>query len=192
MKSIPFSAFCLLLSTFCFLPCFAQDETKVPMPQSMQEEMPVKKRPTFTVGGGVGFQFGTYNSVEATPMAGIYIKPWLLFQMNGQYSYLWRKNYYDSHIWGIGAALQPWIAKRVLLHAGYEFNQIYFKWLDGSKSQVLDLHFFVVGAGYKQYISKKFYFQALVLLNIPLNQATLNSYNYNYYPYFRVGVGIDL
>jgi len=176
---------------FSFFTCFTQTEP-TPKPQSLQDETSSNKRPTFTVGGGVGFQFGTYNSVELYPMGGIYIKPWLLAQINGQYAYLWRKGYYDSHIWGIGAALQPWIAKKVLLHAGYEFNQICFQWLDGSKQQVMNLHFAVIGVGYKQYLSKTVYCQALILLNIPLNQSTLNSYSYNYYPYFRIGVGVDL
>jgi hypothetical protein len=37
---------------------FAQE--KLPPPQSMQKETPVKQsRPKFTVGGGFGFQFGT-------------------------------------------------------------------------------------------------------------------------------------
>jgi hypothetical protein len=168
-------------------------QTDTPPPKSMQKQSPVKnKRPTFTVGGGIGFQFGSYNSVEVMPMGGVYIKPWLLALVNGQYSYMWRKNYYDSHIWGIGAALQPWIIKKILVHVGYEFNQMHFKWFDGSPKQIQDFHFAVLGVGYKQYMSQKLYFQALVLLNIPLNQTTLNSYSYNYYPYFRIGVGVDL
>jgi len=185
-----------LLSVFCFLlfsslNCFAQTET-APPPKSLQKETSAKtQRPTFTAGGGIGFQFGTYNSVEVMPMGGIYVKPWLVALVNGQYSYMWHRNY-NSHIWGIGVALEPWIVKRIVIHAGYEYNQMIFKWLDGSPKQIQDFHFAVVGAGYKQYLNKKIYFQGLILFNIPLNQPTIQNYSYSYYPYFRVVVGVDL
>jgi hypothetical protein len=186
-----------LISAFCFLfffslNCAAQTET-APPPKSLQKEMPTKKqRPTFTAGGGIGFQFGTYNSVEVMPMGGVYIKPWLVALVNAQYSYMWYRNHYNSHIWGIGVALEPWIVKRIVIHAGYEYNQMIFKWLDGSPKQIQDFHFAVVGAGYKQYLSKNIYFQGLILFNIPLNQPTIQNYAYSYYPYFRVVVGVDL
>jgi hypothetical protein len=159
----------------------------------MQQAPPGKKqRPTFTVGGGFGFQFGFYNSVEVLPMGGVYIKPWLVAMINGQYSYMWSKSLYHSHIWGIGAALEPWIIKRIVVHAGYEYNQMIFNWLDGSPKVIQDFHFAVPGVGYKQYINKQIYFQGLILFNIPLNQPTIQNYSYSYYPYFRVVVGVDL
>jgi hypothetical protein len=185
--------FSLLLSPFFFLPCFAQNNIPPP-PQSMQKETPAKKnRPTFVAGGGFGVQFGNFGSaVSVSPQTGVYLKPWLLVLANGQYTYLWRRNFYDSHIWGLGVALQPCIIKRIVVHAGYEFEQNNFKWLDGSPRQVYNFHFAVVGGGYKQYIAPRVFFQALVLFNIPLNQPTINNYTNNYYPFFRINVGVDL
>jgi hypothetical protein len=186
-------AFCLLLSAFCILPCSAQTETDPPPPQSMRKESPVKKkRPTFVAGGGFGAQFGTVSAVGVSPQVGVYIKPWLLALVNGQYAYVWSKNFYESNNWGLGAALQPLIIKRIIIHVGYEFEQYNFRWLDGSPNQKFNFHNLVVGAGYKQYMSKNVFLQALILFNIPLNQPTISNYTFNYYPFFRIGVGVDL
>ena len=194
-----FSAFCFLPSAFLLsafllfssLPCSAQEEN-VPLPQSMQKESPVKKkRPMLTAGGGFGFQFGTFSAVNVAPQFGVYAKPWLLVVANGQYSYMWAKNYFNSHVWGLGVALEPIIIKKIVVHAGYEFSQIHFRWLDGSPKEVDNFHFIVLGGGYKHYISQRVYFQALILFNIPLNQSTIQNYYNNYYPFFRIGIGVD-
>jgi hypothetical protein len=188
--------FCFLLSAFYFLlfslSCFAQ-ESNLPLPQSMQKAPPTQKtRPKFTAGGGLGFQFGGYNEINVAPFVGVYATPWLVGLVNGQYSYMWSRLNFDSHVWGVGAALEPIIKKRIVLHAGYEFSQIKFRWLDGSPQQIANFHFLVVGGGYKQYISERIYFQALILFNIPLTQPSIQNYYYNYYPFFRIGVGVDI
>jgi hypothetical protein len=187
------SAFCFLLSVFLFfsIPCSGQETP--PLPQSMQKESPLKKgRPKFTVGGGFGFQFGAYNEINVAPFVGVYATPWLVVLVNGQYSYMWSRLYYNSHIWGVGAALQPIIIKKIIIHAGYEFEQVKFNWLDGSPPQIQDFHNFVVGAGYKQYLSDRVYFQGLILFNIPLNKPSIINYPYSYYPFFRINIGVDL
>jgi len=176
-----------------FLHCVAQNTNKLPLPASMQKkEIPTRKFPKISVGGSFGFQFGTYNTVELAPQVGLYVLPWMQIIANGQYAFQWSKNYYNSHVWGLGVALQPCIIKKILVHAGYDFNQIYFKWLDGSPTQVHNLHFFTVGGGYKQYISQKVYFYALVLINIQLNNPTIQNYSVNYFPSFKMGVSVDL
>jgi hypothetical protein len=151
-----------------------------------------KQRPTFTAGGGFGLQFGTFNAIDVAPFVGVYATPWLVVLANGQYSYMWNKMFFDSHVWGVGAALEPIIIKKIVIHAGYEFSQIKFRWLDGSPKQNYDFHFVVLGGGYKQYVSQRVFFQALILFNIPLNQPKINNYNYGYYPFFRIVVGIDI
>ena len=186
--------FFLLFSFLLFssLPCFGQAE-KLPPPQSMQNETPLKRKiPKFTVGGDFGFQLGTFNTVNVMPQVGVYATPWLLAVLSGEYSYMWRKNYYNSHVWGVGAALQPCIIKKIIIHVGYEFTQVHFKWLDGSPKQIQDFHYVVLGAGYKYYVTQNVYLQTLVLLNIPLNKPEINNFSYNYYPYFKFGVGVDL
>jgi len=166
---------------------------KIPPPQSMQKESPMKKkRPMFTVGGSMGFQFGAYNAINVAPQGGVYATPWLVALVNGQYSYLWHKDLFTSHIWGLGAALQPIILKKIVVHVGYEFTQYNFKWLDGSPKQTDNFHFLVLGGGYKQYVSKRVYFQALILFNIPLIEPSVPNYKHNYYPFFRIGVGVDI
>jgi hypothetical protein len=193
-KKPPFSLSPFLLFSFLLfsLPCFAQDPN-LPLPQSMQKESPVqKKRPMFTAGGSFGLQFGTFSTVNVEPFVGVYATPWLVALINGQYSYMWYKNSFDSHVWGIGAALEPIIIKKIVLHAGYEFSQMKFRWLDGSPPQKDSFHFIVVGGGYKQYMTQRVYFQALILFNIPLNQSTIQNYYNNYYPFFRIGVGVDI
>ncbi|MCL2246176.1 MAG: hypothetical protein FWC10_03580 [Lentimicrobiaceae bacterium] len=191
LTSYSFLLFCFLL--FATLPSIAQTE-KPPLPKSMQTEAPgVKKKPKFTTGGGFGFQFGAYfNTIEVSPQVGVYATPWLHVVANAQYSYMWRRSYYNSHVWGLGIALEPIIIKKIVTHVGYEFSQLHFKWLDGSPKQVENFHYVVLGGGYKQYISQRIYFQALILFNIPLNQPTIQNYYYNYYPFFRVGIGVDL
>ncbi|MCL2435850.1 MAG: hypothetical protein FWD09_06920, partial [Lentimicrobiaceae bacterium] len=86
----------------------------------------------------------------------------------------------------------PIIIKKIVVHVGYEFEQYHFKWLDGSPKRVQDFHFAVLGGGYKHYMAPRVFFQALILFNIPLNQSTINNYTYGYYPFFRIGVGVDL
>ena len=158
----------------------------------MQKESPVqKKRPKLTAGGGFGFQFGYSNEVSVSPFVGIYATPWLVGLVNGQYSYMWSRFNYNAHVWRIGAALQPIIIKRIVIHAGYEFEQVKFKWLDGSPSIVQDFHNIVVGIGYKQYMSDRIYFQGLILMNIPLNKHAVSNFTYNYYPFFRINIGVD-
>ena len=185
---ISFLLFSLLL--FSFLPCSAQ-ESNLPLPQSMQKELPVqKKRPMLTAGGGFGFQFGYSNEVNIAPFFGVYATPWLVALVNGQYSFMWSRFNYNAHIWSVGAALQPIIIKKIVIHAGYEFEQVKFKWWDGLKL-MQNFHKVVVGAGYKQYMSEKIYFQGFILFNIPLNQHSIQNFNYNYYPFFRINIGVD-
>jgi len=186
---ISFLLFTLLL--FSILIGSAQ-ESNLPLPQSMQKETPVqKKRPMMTAGGGFGFQFGFYNEVNVAPFVGIYATPWLVALVNGKYSFMWSRFNYNSHIWGVGAALQPIIIKKIVIHVGYDFEQVRFQWLDGSQPLVQDFHNIVMGAGYKQYLSNKVYFQGLILFNIPLNQHSIQNFNYNYYPFFRINIGVD-
>ena len=185
----PLILFFLLL--FSFLPCSAQ-ESNLPLPQSMQKELPVqKKRPMLTAGGGFGFQFGFYNEIKVAPFFGVYATPWLVALVNGQYSFMWSRFNYNAHIWSVGAALEPIIIKKIVIHAGYEFEQVRFTWLDGSSTKEQNFHNVVVGAGYKQYMSEKIYFQGLILFNIPLNQHSIQNFNYNYYPFFRINIGVD-
>jgi hypothetical protein len=75
---------------------------------------------------------------------------------------------------------------------GYDFEQYRFNWRDGSPIQVSNFHYLTLGGGYKHYMSNKVFFQALILFNIPLNQPTINNYTHSYYPFFRIGVGVDL
>jgi hypothetical protein len=195
MKSSPKNHLLLYLILFLilnsqFLTLHSQND--VPPPLSMQKESPVqKKRPMFTVGGGLGLQFGTFNVVDVAPQGGVYATPWLVALATGHYSFMWSR-YYNSHVWGVGAALEPIIKKKIVIHAGYEFSQIKFRWLDGSPPQMENFHFLVVGGGYKQYITKRVYFQALILFNIPLTKPSIQNYDYNYYPFFRIGVGVDI
>jgi hypothetical protein len=157
----------------------------------MQKESPVrKKRPMMTAGGGFGFQFGYSNEVNIAPFFGVYATPWLVALVNGQYSFMWSRFNYNAHIWSVGAALQPIIIKKIVIHAGYEFEQVKFKWWDGLKL-MQNFHKVVVGAGYKQYMSEKIYFQGFILFNIPLNQHSIQNFNYNYYPFFRINIGVD-
>ena len=187
---LPFCFSALLL--FCFSALHAQTE-KVPPPKSLQQNVKTeKKRPVFTVGSGLGAQFGANSAVEISPFAGIYATKWLVFSVNGEYAFMWNKNYFNAHIWGIGVAAQPCIIDRILLHAGYKFNQIQFKWFDGSPTIKENFNYIVLGAGYKQYLAQKIYIQGLVLMDIPIDQPTINNYSGNFYPYFKVSLGIDL
>jgi len=192
LKSLNFKSLNFIL-LFCFLLSASAQTEKVPPPKSLQQSVKTeKKRPTFTVGSGLGAQFGANSAVEISPFAGIYATKWLVFSVNGEYAFMWNKNFYQAHIWGIGVAAQPCIIDRILLHAGYKFNQIQFKWLDTSPTIKENFNYIVLGAGYKQYLAQKIYIQGLVLMDIPIDQPTINNYSGNFYPYFKVSVGIDL
>ncbi|MDR0207064.1 MAG: hypothetical protein LBI45_07415 [Bacteroidales bacterium] len=184
--------FFLLFFFFAFFHCNAQTE-KIPLPKSLQQNIKTeKKRPVFTVGSGIGAQFGATSAVEISPFAGIYATKWLVFLVNGEYAFMWNKNYFNAHIWGIGVAVQPCIIDRILLHAGYKFNQIQIKWLDIYPREKENFNYVVLGGGYKQYLAQKIYIQGLVLIDIPINPPTINNYSHSFYPYFKVSVGIDL
>ena len=196
LKIKPFSAFLL----FCFLlfvtlPCNGQTE-KPPPPKSMQKNVSGgKKQPKFTTGGGFGFQFGSFGSVvEVAPQVGMYATPWLHVVANAQYSFMWSRSAsaYNSHVWGLGLALEPIIIKKIVTHVGYEFSQIHFRWLDGSPKLVESFHFVVLGGGYKHYIAQRVYFQALILFNISLNKSSILNNSNSYLPFFRIGIGVDL
>jgi hypothetical protein len=184
----------LLFSFLLFSLSLSAQVESIPLPQSMQKESPLvkKKRPTFTAGGSFGFQLGTFSAVNVSPQVGVYATPWLVALVTGEYSFMWARNFYDSHVWGMGAALEPIIKEKIVIHVGYEFSQVNFRWLDGSPNQIYDFHFLVMGGGYKQYMSKRVYFQALILINIPLNQHTIKNYSNNYFPFFRIGIGVDI
>lgn len=190
----------LILSFFSFQAIYAQQDT-IPPPRSLQKEEPGKKRklPKFTAGGGVGLHFGTYNAIEIQPQIGVYATKWLLVGINADYSYMWTRytqaNSYSSNVVGVGAFLQPILFKKLLLLAGYDFTYVYYDWKDVAVKETYNYHTIYAGIGIKQYMGKKAYFQALVLINAFQTGTGVTKNQYyvpNYYPFLRIGIGVDL
>lgn len=173
-----------------------QEEEPLPLPKSLQQNRLFSdKRPTFLVGGNVGFQFGNYTFIDVSPHVGIYPFDFLCIGVGASYMYM-RYNYYkqynDSHIYGVKAFIEGYIWRLLVLHAEYEYINYklnFYNMQTGklTKSERVGTHAFLVGPGYKQPVTNKISLYCLLLFN-------LYEDNYSFFsnPVVRVGINVDL
>lgn len=165
---------------------FAQNEEN-PRPISLQNnDNSQKRRPKIRLGGNFGLQLGTYTAINISPQVGISPVDWFMVGGGVSYMFVSQYQYSRSHLVGANLFLQPIIAKRVLIHAEYEYSRIYNTFFAGDRNTT-ENHGVAAGAGYRHYLSDRISIYGLILIN--LYQSYWHN---NYIPFFRVGVNVDL
>lgn len=164
---------------------FAQYDVN-PKPFSLQNDRSQQKRPKIQFGGNFGLQLGTYTAINISPQVGIYPTDWLLMGGGISYMFVSQYKYSRSHLAGANLFIQPFIAKRVIIHAEYEYSRIFTSFLDGDRQQ-FENHGVAAGVGYRHYLNDKISIYGLLLINL-YQSYWIN----NYIPYFRVGVNVDI
>ena len=99
-----------VISLFCYTASFAQQDNPPPvvikqegatMQTNPDEEpdvrdLPFKKRIRFGLGG-LGLNFGTYNSISASPMVGYQVTNQMMLGVEVPYQKSWGTNYYTGY-----------------------------------------------------------------------------------------------
>lgn len=173
---------------------YAQEETDVPLPKSLQNTKSIKnpdRKIKFLTGGTFGFQIGNYTAIELSPKFGFYPCEYLSLGITGTYMFMRDRYYnYNSHTFGGGVFVEGYLWQRLILHAEYEY--LNFEVTDyNSLGQLVQTrvgnHGVLLGPGYRQIISDRISLYFLVLFCV---------YQGNYSPYaipnYKVGITIDL
>jgi hypothetical protein len=71
--------------------------------QVREQKPPLRERMFF--GGSLGLQFGTYTSIQVTPMAGLWVRPRLAVALGPNYRY-YKDPYYSTSIYGLNSYIQ--------------------------------------------------------------------------------------
>ncbi len=146
---------------------------------------PYNLREHLFTGGNFGLQFGTITLVDVSPLIGYRITPKLSVALGVTYTYYKdsRPPVYTQNIYGARLIGRYFIFDNLFLHGEYE--GLNSKW-DYYKKPFI-LYNLLAGAGYRQSISDRLFFDAMLLWNF--NTSVYTPYNN---PIIRIGFNIGL
>ncbi|HSV88584.1 MAG TPA: hypothetical protein VLH61_08075 [Bacteroidales bacterium] len=149
-------------------------------------------RERFFVGGFIGLQFGTQTAINVSPTAGFRFTNRLSAGVGGTYQYYNDRFFgrsFSTHVYGYSFFARFSILRRVFLHA--ELEQLSLKsrneeFLGDPGERYWETNRFL-GAGYRQPLSERVWFNIMVLYNF--NE---DSRAYFQNPIFRFGIDVAL
>ena len=187
----------IVLFNLISISLFAQSEED---PQV--KDLPFSQRLVY--GGGFGVQFGNATLIDLSPTIGYrvsdqftlgtgisykynHIKENTYNPSNGRW-YDYTSNIYGGSIWG-----RYYRLKNIFAHAEIEQLRIDYRFTDVNSSlpteikNGVDVTSVLVGAGYRQPIGQRVFFNILVLFN--LNETDFTPYNN---PIIRAGISVGM
>ncbi|MBL0048559.1 MAG: hypothetical protein IPP32_10755 [Bacteroidetes bacterium] len=136
-------------------------------------------------GGNFGLQFGTITLIDVSPMIGYKITPKITAALGVTYTYYKdsRPPVYTQNIYGARLIGRYFVFDNFFLHGEYE--GLSSKW-DYYKKPFI-IYSLLGGAGYRQEVSERLFFDAMLLWNF--NTSVYTPYNN---PIIRIGFSIGL
>jgi len=154
-----------------------------------------EKNRLFT-GGNLGLQFGTYTSIDVSPIIGYYFTNKFaagigaIYQYNGFKDNINPANSYNTNIYGANCFLRYYLFKNIFAHAEYEalnLETLYFDQLNRYSTPRFWVQSVLLGGGYRQPIGEHSSVNIMLLYNI--NETVDSPYSN---PIIRMGFDIGL
>ncbi len=166
-----------------------QNQPPILVKEQLDEREPFKKK--LYAGGNLGLTFGTYTTIMIAPILGIRWSPKISTEIGVEYNFS-KYNYYGTdynyHQYGGRVNAQYFFIPQLFAHA--EFVGLSMERNVDVNTKVRSfVPFLYLGAGYRQYMSKRSYVSFRVLFDV------LNNENSPYSPgepYFSVGFGVGI
>ncbi len=192
MKMKKFILFFFIIAITTVL--FAQEVKTQNQIQINEEEQKAEKEPfknKLYTGGNLGLTFGTYTNIMISPILGIMWSPKFHTELGIEYNYTKDKRYdteYTYNQYGGRVNAQYFFIPQLFAQA--EFVGLSMERYTNQLVKVRNfVPFLYLGAGFRQYMSKRSYMTVRVLFDV------LNDENSPYSPgepYFSVGFGVGL
>jgi hypothetical protein len=187
----------LLLFNIVTISAFAQTEEDPSV-----SNLPFNQRLVF--GGGFGLQFGNVTLLDLSPTIGYRLSDQLTLGTGISYKYNHIKDYtvdpntgswydYASNVYGGSIWARYYVLQNIFAHAEIEQLRINYRYTSFSAQQPVrvkdgvDVTSVLVGAGYRQPLGGRVFFNILVLFN--LNEGNYTPYNN---PIIRAGVSVGM
>ncbi len=153
------------------------------MEEEEEEEEKEKLENRFIIGGDFGLQFGTITLVNVSPMFGYRITKNFMTGLGFMYQYYSCKDHpyymdYQTNIYGGSIFARYYIWNDLFAHAEYQL----LSYEPPDKDKPVNVNSYLIGAGYRQWISNKFAAVIMVLFN--LNENMYSPYSN---PIIRIG-----
>ena len=187
--------FILLFYLMALIPFANSQEVKTTeAPIQVEEQLPEKapfKNKLYT-GGNLGLTFGTYTNIMIAPILGIRWSPKFSTELGVEYNYT-KDNRYDSKYsynqYGGRVNAQYFFIPQLFAHAEFAGLSMEQYNLNYNKKERNFVPFLYLGAGYRQYMSKRSYVSFRILFDVLNNE---NSPYSRGEPYFSVGFGVGI
>jgi hypothetical protein len=167
-----------------------KQEAPIQIDEQPKEKEPFKNK--LYTGGNLGLTFGTYTNVMIAPILGIRWSPKFSTELGVEYNYT-KDNRYESEYsynqYGGRVNAQYFIIPQLFAHAEFAGLSMEQYNLNYNKKERNFVPFLYLGAGYRQYMSKRSYVSFRILFDV------LNNENSPYSPgepYFSVGFGVGI
>jgi hypothetical protein len=202
----------------------AGEKTIADTSETREKKAPRPARPDnfwrrVSVGGMVGFQFGSITGIDISPEVKVRVWDELYVGTGFIYQYYRYKDWYvdtrnnstvdfTSNVIGGRIYLRYYLASffdnflgNIFVHTEYEylsyihdykydplgtFRDPYWNYYSPGR-EIIEIHSFFVGGGYRQPLSNRVFFDFLILFN--LNDSYYSPYSN---PIFRLGVGVGI
>ncbi|MDD5571185.1 MAG: hypothetical protein PHD97_08520 [Bacteroidales bacterium] len=157
----------------------------------VQDTNRINRSSRFVTGGNIGVQVGSYTFIDISPALGYKVTEKFIPGISISYKYLRfadMQNEFETNIYGGSIFFKYLVLENLFAHVEYEILNFDRQLFEPSKSaRRINIESLLVGAGYRQEISRNFHTNLLVLWN-------LNETIYTFYsnPIIRVSFDIGL
>lgn len=171
-------------------------EAKTPGEAPIQVEEPVPEKVPFKnklyTGGNLGLTFGSYTNIMIAPILGIRWSPKFSTELGVEYNYTKDNRYNTQHSYnqyGGRVNAQYFIIPQLFAQA--EFAALSMERYYSFDNEYVRnfVPFLYLGAGYRQYMSKRSYVSFRIMFDVINNE---NSPYSRGEPYFSVGFGVGI
>ncbi len=165
-----------------------QSQAPIQVDEPASEKAPFKSK--LYTGGNFGLTFGTYTNIMIAPLLGIKWSPKFSTELGVEYNYT-KDNRYDTEFSQYGGRVNAQYFVIPQLFAQAEFAGLSMEHYNPiiNKNERNLVPFLYLGAGYRQYISKRSFVSFRIMFDV------LNDENSPYSrgePYFSVGFGVGI
>ncbi len=167
-----------------------QSQAPIQIEEPQPEKIPFKSK--LYTGGNLGLTLGTYTNIMVAPILGVRWSPRFSTELGIEYNYTKDNRYYNEYSYnqyGGRVNAQFFFIPQLYAHAEFAgLSMEHYNPLSYEKERNF-VPFLYLGAGYRQYMSKRSYMSFRILFDVLNNE---NSPYSRGEPYFSVGFGVGI